>query len=448
MFVQTMQYQLWWYLEMNNKYDAIIIGSGLGGLLAGAILSNKGYKPLILEKLSFIGGKFTSFNHNDCEVPTGAFHALPGGNNGNIGKIIKNLDLNVEMIESSPPFVVFQNNNYHLLPLTHKHFRYIFNKNCYLKLLTFKEILQLLRILYITMYSKSDIPDVTFKEFIKKYTSNINIFNLFNKIITFTNSTDIDNASAVDVVNSLRIQNRTIGCVIQGGCKSLVLEIAGFIEKKGGIIRKNIYVDEILIDDKNRAIGVVADKKEFLCNLIISNTGPKQTINLLKNNCPEWLLKKAEESIPVFGIAYSISLDKQFIKHKSVVLPTDAKKICGLIPISNYDPNLSKKDENFILAYQSVDHLENIEEAIMAGKQELFNIFPYLADENIFNISVYKDDWPATFTQQRLGQTNTQRYPIRFKGIENFYMIGHDSEGCGFAAEIIGDAALKLNEII
>lgn len=433
---------------MKNKYDAIIIGSGLGGLLAGAILSNKGYKPLILEKLSFIGGKFTSFTYNDCEVPTGAFHALPGGNNGNIGKIIKYLNLNVEMIESSPPFVVLQNNNYHLLPLTHKHFKYIFHKNSYLKLLTLKEIFQLLRILYITMYSKSDIPDVTFKEFIEKYTCSVNILNLFNKIITFTNSTDIDNASAPDIVNSLRLQNRNFESIIKGGCKSLTLETAGFIEENGGIIEKNACVGEILIDENNKAIGVIADKKEYLSDFIISNTGPKETIKLLKNNCPEWIIKKSDETIPVYGITYSISLKEQIIKHRSVVLPMNAKKISGFLPVTNFDSNLSKKYENFILAYQSVDHVENIEEAIKAGKQDLFNIFPHITDENIFNISVYKDDWPATFTQQRLGQTGTQRYPIRFKGIENLYMIGHDSEGCGFAAEIIGDAALKLNEII
>lgn len=298
------------------------------------------------------------------------------------------------------------------------------------------------------MYSKSDIPDVTFKEFIEKYTCSVNILNLFNKIITFTNSTDIDNASAPDIVNSLRLQNRNFESIIKGGCKSLTLETAGFIEENGGIIEKNACVGEILIDENNKAIGVIADKKEYLSDFIISNTGPKETIKLLKNNCPEWIIKKSDETIPVYGITYSISLKEQIIKHRSVVLPMNAKKISGFLPVTNFDSNLSKKYENFILAYQSVDHVENIEEAIKAGKQDLFNIFPHITDENIFNISVYKDDWPATFTQQRLGQTDTQRYPIRFKGIENLYMIGHDSEGCGFAAEIIGDAALKLNEII
>ncbi|MBU4373185.1 MAG: NAD(P)-binding protein, partial [Euryarchaeota archaeon] len=72
---------------MKDNFDAIIIGSGLGGLLSGAILAKKGYKPLILEKLSFFGGKFTSFNYYGYEIPTGAFHALPGAQYGNVGRL-------------------------------------------------------------------------------------------------------------------------------------------------------------------------------------------------------------------------------------------------------------------------------------------------------------------------------------------------------------------------
>lgn len=35
---------------MDNNYDAIIIGAGIGGLVAGNILAKNGQKVLILEK--------------------------------------------------------------------------------------------------------------------------------------------------------------------------------------------------------------------------------------------------------------------------------------------------------------------------------------------------------------------------------------------------------------
>ena len=51
---------------MNTKdFDVIIIGSGMGGLITGAILAKKeGMKVLVLEKLPVIGGRVISFGKN------------------------------------------------------------------------------------------------------------------------------------------------------------------------------------------------------------------------------------------------------------------------------------------------------------------------------------------------------------------------------------------------
>src|SRR5688572_10805220 len=44
-----------------QKYDAVIIGSGLGGLACGTILAKEGYKVCILEKNKQIGGTMQTF---------------------------------------------------------------------------------------------------------------------------------------------------------------------------------------------------------------------------------------------------------------------------------------------------------------------------------------------------------------------------------------------------
>lgn len=46
---------------MSNKYDIIIIGGGLGGLLCGNILSREGLKVCVLEKNSKLGGTLQTF---------------------------------------------------------------------------------------------------------------------------------------------------------------------------------------------------------------------------------------------------------------------------------------------------------------------------------------------------------------------------------------------------
>ena len=39
--------------------DCLVIGSGIGGMCAGARLANSGYKTIVIEKLPMLGGRYT-----------------------------------------------------------------------------------------------------------------------------------------------------------------------------------------------------------------------------------------------------------------------------------------------------------------------------------------------------------------------------------------------------
>ncbi|MHA1238419.1 MAG: NAD(P)-binding protein [Candidatus Odinarchaeia archaeon] len=44
-----------------NEYDVIIVGSGIGGLTCGVLLSERRYKVLVLEQHYQVGGYYSSF---------------------------------------------------------------------------------------------------------------------------------------------------------------------------------------------------------------------------------------------------------------------------------------------------------------------------------------------------------------------------------------------------
>jgi all-trans-retinol 13,14-reductase len=78
---------------MSKKYDILIIGSGLGGLLTGNILGKKGYKVAIIEKNSYPGGCLQSFNIDGVTFDTG-IHYVGGLKEGQvINKLFKYLDV-------------------------------------------------------------------------------------------------------------------------------------------------------------------------------------------------------------------------------------------------------------------------------------------------------------------------------------------------------------------
>ena len=55
----------------SEKYDVLIIGAGLGGLLCGAILSMEGMKVCVLEKNEQIGGSLQTFRREGLSLDTG-----------------------------------------------------------------------------------------------------------------------------------------------------------------------------------------------------------------------------------------------------------------------------------------------------------------------------------------------------------------------------------------
>ena len=65
-----------------RNFDAIIIGSGIGGLVTASQLSAKGVKVLVLEKYIIPGGSGGSFKRNGYTFDVGASMIFGFGKEG------------------------------------------------------------------------------------------------------------------------------------------------------------------------------------------------------------------------------------------------------------------------------------------------------------------------------------------------------------------------------
>lgn len=83
----------------SKKYDFVIIGSGLGGLLCSYILADAGFNVIVLEKNTAIGGCLQVFVRDKCILDTGVHYigSLDEGENlnqfFNYFGLLKNIDL-------------------------------------------------------------------------------------------------------------------------------------------------------------------------------------------------------------------------------------------------------------------------------------------------------------------------------------------------------------------
>lgn len=82
-----------------NKYDAIVIGSGNGGLMAGAKLVKEGFKVLVIEQHNVPGGFASSFVRGRFEFEP-ALHELGAvgdkNNKGYVYEMFEELGINIE----------------------------------------------------------------------------------------------------------------------------------------------------------------------------------------------------------------------------------------------------------------------------------------------------------------------------------------------------------------
>lgn len=64
---------------MTTAYDAVIIGSGLGGLTAGALLAHAGQRVLVLERNASVGGAATTYHRGALTIEASLHETTPPG---------------------------------------------------------------------------------------------------------------------------------------------------------------------------------------------------------------------------------------------------------------------------------------------------------------------------------------------------------------------------------
>lgn len=82
-----------------QQYDVVVVGSGIGGLGAGAALAYHGYRTLVVEKSDRIGGRYSTNEVEGFRLPTGAMTIHKGGPGD---EIFKQAGVEVDLVPVPP----------------------------------------------------------------------------------------------------------------------------------------------------------------------------------------------------------------------------------------------------------------------------------------------------------------------------------------------------------
>lgn len=290
----------------NENIDIIIIGAGLGGLTAGAYLSSKRLKVLVIEQHDKAGGFATKFKRKDFTFDVSLHNFGPLYDNLLIKKILTELNI-IDKLD----FIPFDNyqrmifpetdlivekgvGNYikilkKIFPLEGKGIDIVFNEMIGLKK-EFDEIENLdipinkleeeFPMLPVKFPSLVKLVFTTFGQLLEKNIKDEKLKGIIGALWWLYGIPPDRVASILYSVPSMNYYDFS-GGYIKGTSQRISDLLVEKIKENGGDILLNTKIKKIFIND-NKAAGIVTDKNEIInAKFFISNITPAETFNNL-----------------------------------------------------------------------------------------------------------------------------------------------------------------------
>lgn len=287
---------------MENKYDIIIIGSGIGGLMSAFVLSKHGYKVCVLEKNSKLGGTLQSYKRSGRMLGTG-MHYVGSLDKGqmmhNIFKYFGLFDGIQYQRLNEDGFDVFNIGGKELkFPMGMNNYR----KNLVQHFPAEEEAINRYVSEIINTVKEQDVYSLQDPSEGKNFESNFLAVNVWEYISSLTKNPDLRNAMAAlnfvyagrkevtPMYNHALINYYFISSAyrIVGSTQIVADKLAKQIRNFGGTILNKHQVEEFIFDGRKLTGVKTIDGKIFFGDSFISNAHPTTTMRWI----PEGKIKK------------------------------------------------------------------------------------------------------------------------------------------------------------
>lgn len=405
----------------SKRYDTVVIGSGVHGLSVAALLAHLGYKTLVVEKLSEIGGRFSTVDYNGYKIPTGGCMIPQAGS-------FKRLcdEIGVEFQVCAIPQATYLIDGKKFRPPPKGGIAAILAQLC-------KSEAELSRILNAIRRTRAwELPsdEITLRDWLLQYTDNEMVLEFFNNLCVAWIIINSWEASAKSFFQFLFevMSDWTQSALAPQGSIVLMESLARVVREKGGDVWTSCTAKEILVTD-GIAQGIIVDKDgegeiEVAAKVVISDTGPKETIRLAgSGNFDEGHLR--EVSRMVSGIMFSAAIvSDRPLYDEPVIVTLKARRMLSLIDMTLPCPQLAPPGKHLYITYSApksmTEPCDFKEEADLLVQDLSDNIPEFEKHGEVLHMACFRGDWPVVRNVARVGYS-----PISRKTpVENLYNVG------------------------
>jgi phytoene dehydrogenase-like protein len=328
--------------------DALVIGAGMGGLIAACQLASAGKHVMVVENLSFIGGRFSAFQSGGVEIPSGAFHTFPHGDHGPMAQALRRSGANVQ-IKTSKTFASFHVNGKHIICTSGFG---VFNV---VPRLSDKTMLaRILLQSWVTLHYPG-----SFGDWLRSLRVSDEVMMLYKRFAGFALSSSVNDVPYIEgrKVIEMIIRYGLPGIPI-GGAREVARQLGLAASRAGVVIRKNTQAQKLLVENGKMCGVVVHDRRrdqEYVVRapIVISNAGPVNTLQLAKD---AGLANGALPDLPTpaVGLKIHVLSPRSLIHHDAIMFCLDTQRVAGILQATNVDPDLAPEGRHLLVSHQVV----------------------------------------------------------------------------------------------
>ena len=455
---------------MKNDFDAIIIGTGVGGSAVGALLAHAGWKVLILEKNKVVGGRCTSYEKDGFIVDLGV-HLFGVGDKGSLGDICRTI--------GRPDAIHWVTITTPTLKLKDQVMKYS-RKNMTASLPEHeKQNLEKLfgAVAQISEEEREKLWYVPLREWISRFTTHPLAQAFIERINSQYFCIRNNGSSTAEFIQCFKdvLQARSSAYPV-GGCISIPKAYLTAVEDFYGRVMLKSTVDKILVENK-KAVGVkLKDGSVFTAPVIISNADIKASVLKMagEDHFPSAYVEKITNlSYAYHAIGLKVALEEKITDDQLMMympydfekaLKIEADKMNGKIPElmrgmitspTNYDPSLAPEGRQMIFFGTGCPPKQDWKQWEKALLHSFYTVYPQAKGKVLWHrvdtpdvVNGYAGEEGNIIGVAQTADQIHERRPSVVSPLEGLYFASAEAGGHGIGAELAADSARELFRVL
>lgn len=381
-------------MTQTETYDIAIIGSGLGGLACGSILSQKGYRVCVLEKHWQIGGCLQDFKREGFLFNTG-MHYIGSYSDGEVLNTLFRFlgiydKIDVSKLDFDAFDIIYLKGKEYKIPQGIENFKSVLLEwfpeddkaidkyfNRIIKIYDSVDLLNLREVSFNDFPNKKGLDENVY-DFLSSITQNEEL----KSVLCFSNSLYAGKkvSASMYIHSIITIFYLTSAYKLLSGGGQIANALKEIIEKNGGDVCTRQKVKELVCKDKEVEEIKIEGRESIKAKYIISNIDPQTTLNMLTGATMRKAylnrIKNQEQTISCFSVYIGLQSKKiPFVNSNIYVYETGS-----IWSLEEYDEKLWP--QGYMLYFdESKEHTGYAESMTLIAPMEFKEMTPWIDTE-------------------------------------------------------------------